>query len=157
MFYNITFYFLHVYPLQHHLLLFIFHINSIIHMYSQQPCYLNFKLFTTCRVLLASSIIYKQQTKKSGGVRFQDKNLQGCKCSKDKCLQKTVVGLEQGILTSHHPPHPTPPQDKEQYSKRSKTHVRFSCRRHIHVPYTRSDQGQGVSHPASWKHKMVGF
>ena len=71
MFYNITFYLLHVYPLQHHLLLFYFpHEQHHPHVLASP---MSFKSFTGCRILPASSIIYKQQTKKSGGVSFQDK------------------------------------------------------------------------------------
>ena len=71
MFYNISFYLLHVYPLQHHLLLFYFpHEQHHPHVLASP---MSFKSFTGCRILPASSIIYKQQTKKSGGVSFQDK------------------------------------------------------------------------------------
>jgi hypothetical protein len=70
MFYNITFYSRNVYPLQHHLLFYFPHQQHHPHVLATAML---FKLFITCRILPASSIIYKQQTKKSGGVSFQDK------------------------------------------------------------------------------------
>ena len=58
---------------------------------------MSFKSFTSCRILPASSIIYKQQTKKSGGVSFQDKKPIGLQMFKGQ----VPIGNGCGPWTGH--------------------------------------------------------